>query len=1205
LCLIAVGAGFAFHAVSLDAQTVYQPYAFTTFAGLAGSGTADGTGAAARFNRPGGVVVAGNGNIIVADTYNHTIRQVTAGGVVTTIAGASGIYGNTDGSLSAARFYVPNAIAAAPDGTLYVTDEGNGTIRKITVSGTVSTIARGYSRPDGIAADSNGNVFFSERYANRIIKIDQAGVSSIFAGSVTGSAGATDGAGTAARFSQPIGLAADGAGNVYVADFQNCTIRKITPGGTVTTLAGVAGQLGRVDGAPSTARFGLPSGVAVDSNGNIFVADTYSQSIRKIDQNAGNVVTTLAGSGASGSIDGPGPIATFLQPKAVAVDGAGNIYVADEGNHEIRKITPGGSVTTLAGRATEGSTDGAGPGARFNQPSALVFDSAGNLYVADTANNVIRKIAPDGAVSTFAGTAGNQGTADGTGGAARFNGPQGLTIDIAGNIYVADTYNDTIRKITPSAVVSTIAGTAQSAGSADGLGAAARFHFPGGVAVASNGNIYVADGYNHTIRKIAPDRTVTTVAGSAGLSGSSDGTGSAARFNNPQGIAVDQSGNIYVSDTDNSTIRLVAPGGVVTTYAGRPGEPGGFGQALDGPRDSARFSSPVGITTDPGGYVYVVDYYNNTVRRIDAAGATTIAGNGTLSGSADGIGPAALFFGPRGIAVDPAGIVFVADAKNHCIRRGLAEPVITSPTFATAVVGLPFVYQFETLSATSTTVGALPPGLSYNSTLQAIVGTPGAAGTYQISLSAGNATDTVSETLFLQVLATAPNTLTITSSTSATGRVGQAFKFQVITDGGSANTRVSALGLPAGVTIDPVTGVISGTPLAAGSFYIPLTVTDGVMTFKSTLQLTFVVDPRIPIILNSATIFLTTGQSVSYTITALSSAGPSDPTIFTLLGTLPPGLSFDAATGTISGTYTGALLKNAQFVPLQPNLSGGILASVQLFGTNSHGTGTYPLLFLAAPSGAVNISTRLLVGTGENVLIGGFIITGNAQKVVIVRAIGPSTGIPGALQDPTLELHDGAGHVIANDNWRTSQEQTIKDTTVPPTDDREAAIVIGLDPGNYTAIVRGKDGATGISLVEIYDLGTASLDSSANAKLANIATRGFVQEDNNVMIGGFIVQRTNTTIIARAIGPSLIPFGVAGALQDTTLELHDGSGSLIVSNDDWRTTQEQQIKDTSVPPKDDRESAIVATLNPGNYTAIVRGKNNSSGVALVEVYALK
>ena len=446
----------------------------------------------------------------------------------------------------------------------------------------------------------------------------------------------------------------------------------------------------------------------------------------------------------------------------------------------------------------------------------------------------------------------------------------------------------------------------------------------------------------------------------------------------------------------------------------------------------------------------------------------------------------------------------------------------------------------------------------------------------------------------------------ITNSTSATGRAGRRFTFQVTTTGGSPSTRVDASGLPSGLSIDSVTGLISGTPDAAGSSAITLTVTDGNLTTSSILQLTFTDDPALPVIISPSSASVTPGQPFAYTINAPASADPSDVTVFTLIGTLPMGLSFDPNTGIISGTFTGSYGPDRQ--PKDgPNLSGGIVTNVQLFATNSQGTSTIPLVFFLAPRGAVNISTRIAVGTDDNVLIGGFIITGNAPKRVIIRAIGPSLrpGVPGALDDPMLELHDGGGATLGtNDNWRDSQENEIIDTTVAPSNELESAILATLSPGNYTAIVRGQANGTGIALVEVYDLGTASLDVSSKAKLAQISTRGTVLTNDDVMIGGFIISGEATRVIVRAIGPELNGV-VSGALQDTLLELHDGSGTTIVSNDDWRTTQEQQIIDTTVPPKDDRESAIVATLNPGAYTAIVRGKTNTTGVALVEVYGLQ
>ena len=257
----------------------------------------------------------------------------------------------------------------------------------------------------------------------------------------------------------------------------------------------------------------------------------------------------------------------------------------------------------------------------------------------------------------------------------------------------------------------------------------------------------------------------------------------------------------------------------------------------------------------------------------------------------------------------------------------------------------------------------------------------------------------------------------------------------------------------------------------------------------------------------------------------------------------------------------------------------------------------------SAPSGLVNISTRLQSASGDNGLFGGFIITGNTPKRVIIRALGPSLGLPGTLVDPTLTLTDGRGYEVYNNNWRQN-EQAIKDTGIPPAHDLESAIVAELAPGAYTAIVDDVGTRTGIALVEIYDLGTVSNDPSGNSRLAELSSRGWVRTGDNVMIGGFIITEKPTRVIIRAIGPTLTPYNIQNPLPDPTLALHDASGSLIASNDDWRSDQEEAIIETGVPPADDRESAIVATLSAGNYTAIVRGKNDGTGIALVEVYAL-
>jgi streptogramin lyase len=346
------------------------PYTITTLAGLAGvAGTNDGTGSAAQFNGPGGVAVDTNGNVYVGDQLNDTIRQVTAAGVVTTLAGLAGTAGTNDGTNSAALFNNPWGVAVDTNGNVYVADWGNHTIREVTPEGTnwvVTTLA-------GLA----------------------------------GYPGTNDGTGTNARFRYPNYVAVDTNGNVYVADTGNQTIRQMTPEGTnwvVTTLAGLAGVTGSTDGTNSAARFDGPTGVAVDPNGNLYVADYYSYIIRKVTPEGTNwVVTTLAGvAGAAGSVDGTNRAARFNDPEGLGLDSAGNLYVGDTGNNTIRILRPEGTnwvVTTLAGvPGTAGSTDGTGKNALFNYPGGEAVDSAGNLYVGDTFNNTIRKGIPASAV---------------------------------------------------------------------------------------------------------------------------------------------------------------------------------------------------------------------------------------------------------------------------------------------------------------------------------------------------------------------------------------------------------------------------------------------------------------------------------------------------------------------------------------------------------------------------------------------------------------------------------------------------------------------------------------------------------------------------------------------------------------------------------------------------------------------------------------
>jgi sugar lactone lactonase YvrE len=342
------------------------------------------------------------------------------------------------------------------------------------------------------------------------------------------------------------------------------------------------------------------------------------------------VATNSAGSATSGYADltvipslstlPPPSGSPFQYPAGITRDSSGNLYLADSSTDTIRKITPDGVISTLAGSSNvAGDRDGIGTAALFNQPQALVADATGNIYVADTGNSVIRWITPAGVVTTLAGTTANRGNQDGVGTAASFNSPAGIAMDDLGNLYVADAFNATIRKIASDRTVTTIAGSAMNRGDSDGTGTAALFNYPNGIASDTSGNLYVADTYNDTIRKITPSGAVTTLAGSAGISGASDGTEIVALFNQPYGTALDAAGDVYVADTGNETIRRVTPAGVVTTVAGIAGVAG----LRDGAGSNALFNQPRSLVVDPAGNIYVVDTGNALIRLISPSGAVS------------------------------------------------------------------------------------------------------------------------------------------------------------------------------------------------------------------------------------------------------------------------------------------------------------------------------------------------------------------------------------------------------------------------------------------------------------------------------------------------------------------------------------------------------------------------------------------------------
>lgn len=1052
-------------AATARADTTY------TFIHLAGGtvseGSADGTGSAARFWDPIATAIDSAGNIYVADSDNHTVRKITTAGVVTTFAGLAGVSGATDGTGSAARFVAPAGLAFDSTGNLFVSDAGDNTIRKITPAGVVTTFAgthgtQGtadgtgtaalFTTPHGVACDSSDNLYVVDTGNDTIRKITPAGVVTTFAGDA-GVSGSINATGTVATFNAPYGIAIDKSNTLYVTDNGNAEVRRIDQSTTVTIYAGVGVQ-GTLDGKVAVAEFYSPYGIAIDSSGNIFVTDAVADSIRKITTD-GQVSTFAGNIYTAGSQDGAGNLATFNAPAGISIDKSNNIYLADAGNQVIRKIAADATVSTIAGSVPTlpANTDGTGSAARFNSPQGMVRDSAGNIFVADYANYTLRKITPAGVVTTFAGTAGTRGYADGTGTAATFGGLDGLTIDSADNIYATDNYDSTIRKITPAGVVTTIAGSPLFPGGLDGTGHFAYFDLPAGITIDPAGNLYVADFGNDTIRKITPAGIVSTIAGTRGITGTTDGPGSVALFSAPNGITIDTAGNLFVTDSDNSTIRKITPSGVVSTIAGKAGKAG----TVDGIGTAAEFSYPQGITMDSSGNLFVADSTSNAIRKIAPDGTVTTL-SGTTPENIDGVGSAAKFNFPTGIIVNNAtGNLYISDQNNNDIRLGIS----------------------------------------------------GASGTNTITIK----TQPVSQSVF--------SGLGGVFTVSATSQFALTYQWQTLAPGTSTWTNISD------------GGNFSGTATASLSVVNVTTSMNG----------------------EQFRVVISDGSQVASTSTAVTLSVA------------------DSGTGTPDGTA---------------RLS--------------------------------NISTRSSVGSAANVQIAGFIISGTATKTVLIRANGPALQksgiISGFLADPKLVLHntDSTQSVITtNDNWGDSATEkanvlaAVRAAGATAWDDgsKDAAIVATLSPGGYTAVVSSADGtSTGISLVEIFVVD----QSNSASKLTNISTRSLVGTGANVQIAGFIVSGSSPKrVVIRANGPALSKYGITSPLADPQIELHSNATGqpIIGTNDNWdAASQEPTFKTLGIDNWDvgSKDAAIITTLPPGGYTAIVSGVGGTTGVALVEVY---
>ena len=523
----------------------------------------------------------------------------------------------------------------------------------------IGTSAR-FAEPVGLARDPAGNVYVADEANHTIFRIAPNLRVSIVAG--RGEAGQDDGPAATATFNMPSGVVVDSHGNLFVVDSGSATVRRITPAGVVSTFAGVAGDSAWTDGPAGTGRLYTPKALTIDPDDNLYVAGIGG--VRRIDP--AGTISSVAGSAATGDQDGVGAAASFDYLRGIARAADGTLFVSDYGADSIRRISPTGDVTTVAGSSwNSGAVDGVGAGARFSQPQGIALDSSGNLFVADTNNQTVRRVSPEGNVTTVAGMAGVTGPDDGPAHAASFRAPSGLLIDPTGQLLITEVGNSQIRRLDALGTVTTLAGQALRSGYQDAHGDLARFSYPFGVAVTPTGGIVVADLQNAVLRLITRLGDVSTLAGLQGAPGMADGPAAAARFMAPFRATADTAGNIYIADMVACTIRRLGLDGQVTTVAGQAGDC----RTVDGPLTDARLGQVVDVAVDPAGNVSFLERAH-VIRRISTAGqVSTLAGAFNTAGYRDGPGSTALFNAPISLAALPDGDLLVADASNMVIRR--------------------------------------------------------------------------------------------------------------------------------------------------------------------------------------------------------------------------------------------------------------------------------------------------------------------------------------------------------------------------------------------------------------------------------------------------------------------------------------------------------------------------------------------------------
>ncbi len=856
------------------------------------------------------------------------------------------------------------------------------------------------------------------------------------------------------------------------------------------------------------------------------------------------------------------------------------------------------SLTTFAG-ATTVITGADGTPGSFNGLYGIAIDAQKNLYVTDTLNNTIRKITPARVVSTLAGAVGQAGSTNGAGSAARFNFPVGIGVDGAGNVYVSEVTNSVIRRITPAGDVTTFAGAVLQFGAVDGAATTARFTLPRGLAVDGAGNVYVADGGNHTIRKITPDGTVSTLAGAAGQPGTANGTGSAARFNGPFGVAVDGAGNVFVADSESHTIRRVTSGGVVTTVAGQAGVSG----STDGGIAVARFNQPRGVAVDGAGNLFVTDYGNSTIRHVATNGTvTTIAGAPGIQGDADSVGSTARLYSPTGIVADGT-TIYIADTMNNTVRRGQPASAAALPTINVQ----PLEQEVAVGQSVTLSVVASGTGLTYQWLRNTVVIAGATAASYTLSSPqvsdsgsysariSGVGGAVTSATGNVSVVPVDAGPIAITARPlSLSVAAGERASFSVTAQGPGLTYQWLRDGATLTGATTPSYTIAAAQAGDAGTYSVRIT--SGTTSVTPTAKLLVGGSSG-----TGATVRITTQPSAGAVI-----VGRGITMTVVATGTSLTYQWFKdgaAISGANAATYSIGSVQTANAGTYFVRVSSGSISADSNPTRLTVVTDELPPPPPPPPSGArlSNLSVRTSLPANERLIVG-MTVSGGAGNV-LVRAVGPTLGAFGvgsAMADPRLELYSGQTRVFENDNWSADLAATFGTVGAfgLTSGSRDAAFVRSVD-GGVTAQALGP--AAGIVLVEAYALGTGG-----NGKLVNLSARNQVGTGENILIAGFTVTGPGQKrLLIRAVGPGLGVFGLTGFLVDPRLEVYSGA-TRIAENDNWSGDLAAAASSVGAfpLPAGSRDAALITTLTEGSYTVQVSGVANGTGEALVEVYEL-